>query len=145
MYDFESLENLKRLSKSLRATIEVLPETDELRALSVREILLRLGGEAWTVPCFDEFRDAELVSRVVHLHLILDACICFEEAPDFETWRRDLGHPPGALSERLFEQLQKVVPPVREIVGTEARAIDERAIEFNTDLAQALRACLDDV
>lgn len=37
MSGYGSLEKLKRLSQSLSATLEILPETEKLRALSVRE------------------------------------------------------------------------------------------------------------
>ncbi len=140
---YPEIEDLERLAARLDGTFDVEPASDELRALSVCVIRMRVGRDEWRVACFDEFGDADRPSRVVRLHLVLDACVCFEEAEDFDTWRRDLGLPDEPPVREMHAGLARVVPSLRERLGTDAKPIDERAIEFGTDLARALRACLD--
>jgi hypothetical protein len=142
--DLAPLEALIELSKRVGGTLEVLPVTTTLREISYREI--RIGdadGESHLVPCFDEYRDAEIGSRVVLLHLLLDACVCFEEASDYATWRADLGLHAEDRSRELRGRLTEVVPNVRAIMGSEARPIDSHSLEFGTGLAKALRASRD--
>lgn len=143
MSKYPTLEALKALVTRLALEFYVEPASAQHQPHSIRVLRIKHAAEQWAVPCFDEFGDAEIESHVVRLHLVLDACECFEEAPDFETWRRDLGFPDEPVCREIHAQLATVVPAVRSLLGSEAAPIDSRAIEFNTDLAQALRACVD--
>jgi len=140
---YPTVDALKTLVERLELDFHVEPATPEHKERSVRVIQLRCQSDEWRVPCFDEYDDARIESRVVRLHLVLDACDCFEEAPNFDTWRRDLGLPDDVVCREMYAQLKNVVPAIRSLVGTKAAPIDPRTIEFNTDLAAALRACVD--
>ena len=138
-----TLDALKALSAELDFTFVVEPASPAHREISVRVIRVLHGEGEWRVPCFDEYGDADHPSRVVLLHLILDACEFFEEAPDFETWRLDMGLKDDPISREMHDDLAAIVPEIRAVVGPDAAAIRPYAIEFNTELAKALRACTD--
>lgn len=140
MIDLARLDALVALSRSLEATLEVEPETPALREISYREIRVSREGQRFLVPCFDEFRDVELGTPVILLHLVLDACICFEEADDYGAWLADLGLRDDERARSIYSQLASVVPAVRALVGPDAQPINSHDLEFNTGLAKALRA-----
>lgn len=127
--------------RSLR--LEVLPENADLARHDLREIRLHVGDESVVLPVFDEFRDSDLPSQVVRLHLLLDACECFEEAADASTWRSDLGLPKEPIVEAAYRRLAIGVPQVRAWIGRDVRAINAHDIEFGTTLATRLRSTLD--
>ncbi|MGK0224160.1 MAG: hypothetical protein ACI9ON_003409 [Limisphaerales bacterium] len=43
------------------------------------------------------------------------------------------------LFQSLYQQLSNTIPKIRDIIGAEVTAIDYHHIEFNTDIAKALR------
>ena len=139
----DKIEALEQFLAVSPLQFEISDETDALRAHSIREITVVDPSARVTIPVFDEFRDVEIPSRVVRLHLVLDACECFEEAGDFDGWRADVGFHDAAIIRAVYAQLTRAVPAVRALVGRELEPISSHAIEFNTTLAVRLRACRD--
>ena len=121
--------------------LEVIAATTELSRIDYREIELTNGAVNITIPVFDEYKDCELNNPVVWYHLILEAMEYFEEAKSPEDWFSDIGIREDELSYNIYHRLMKIVPIVRNITGSTAKAISDYDIQFNTHIAKALRAC----
>jgi hypothetical protein len=63
----------------------------------------------------------------------------FEEASDYDTWRKNEGYQDTPLYQPLYQQLSNTIPKIRDIIGSQVTAIDYHHSEFNTDIAKALR------
>jgi hypothetical protein len=81
----------------------------------------------------------EIQNPILWLHLILDTCQSFEEANNYDTWRKNEGYQDTSLYQSLYQQLSNTIPKIRDIIGAEVIAVDYHHIEFNTDIAKALR------
>lgn len=88
----------------------------------------------------DEYGDSEgHPAQPLLLHLVLAECEGWEEADDFPAWAVDAEldpADPGALG--VFEDLARVVPEIRRIVG-DVRAISSWEVQMNSGAARALR------
>lgn len=92
-------------------------------------------------PIMDEFSDIEKGSPVVLLNFILQECLFFEDAGNFKEWCEDIGlQKDKPVSAAIYEELKIKVPEIRSTLGHEIKPINYYDIEFNTGVAQALRA-----
>ncbi|MCM8542464.1 MAG: hypothetical protein NE328_19495 [Lentisphaeraceae bacterium] len=92
-------------------------------------------------PIMDEFSDIEKGNPVVLLNFILQECLFFEDAGNFEEWCEDIGlqkDKPASMA--IYEELKIIIPEIRSLLGHEIKPINYYDIEFNTGIAKALRA-----
>jgi hypothetical protein len=118
----------------------VLDSKPQILALSIRDLELTAGTEKLVVPVYDEFRDALIENSALRLHLILQTCEYYEESADYNAWLLDIGIHHCAAAAEVYARIENLVPKLRSILGHEIRAVPDWDIEFNTDVAQALRA-----
>lgn len=139
MSNLKTIQSLANCYKANNLTLCVLQEKPQLKEQSLREIQLKTNNTTLTITVFDEYKDTEIQNPILWLHLILDACQSFEEANDYDTWRKNEGYKDTPLYQSLYQQLSNTIPKIRDIIGAEVTAIDYHHIEFNTDIAKALR------
>jgi len=133
---------LAKCYKNKHLILSVEKEIKHLTEESLREITVNnLEGiqSAVKLIVFDEYRDADIDNPILWLHLVVEACEWFEEADDYLIWRQDLGFKDNDFFLELYERLKNNVPEIRKLIGYDVKAIDHYHIEFNTDVAQALR------
>ena len=142
------MDNKNRISalaecyKNKHLILSVEKETKHLADESLREIAVNnLEGiqSAVKLIVFDEYRDADIHNPILWLHLVAEACEWFEEADDYLIWRQDLGFKDNDFFLELYQRLKNDVPQIRKLIGCDVKAVDHYHIEFNTDVAQALR------
>lgn len=145
-----NMSNLERIAEMVKCyknndlILSVLDERSELSDESLREIQLcvdrKPGNKCLTVIVFDEYKDAEIQNPILWLHMILDTCQGFEEAKDYQEWRKNEGYKDTAFFQLLYQQYSVVIPKIRDIVGQKVKAIDSYHIEFRTDIVETLRS-----
>ncbi|MFT4816979.1 MAG: hypothetical protein ACI80L_001359 [Pseudohongiellaceae bacterium] len=139
MSNLKTIRSIANCYKANNLCLSVLPEKPELADQSLRDIQLKNNDTTLTITVFDEYKDTEIQNPILWLHLILDTCQSFEEASDYDTWRKNEGYQDTPLYQSLYQQLSNTIPKIRDIIGSEVTAIDYHHIEFNTDIAKALR------
>jgi hypothetical protein len=118
----------------------LLAKRAPLANISYREIELTYLGTSITMPVFDEFSDFELDSPIVYLHLVLEACEYFEDTASYTAWRKDIGIEDNPVSEKIYQQLNISAPQLRKRLLNAPQAISDYDMQFNTYIAQQLRA-----
>ena len=142
MDDKNRISALAECYKNKHLILGVEKETKHLAEESLREITVNNLDDiqsAVKLVVFDEYRDADINNPILWLHLVVEACEWFEEADDYLTWRQDLGFKDNDFFQELYQRLKIDVPKTREFIGYDVNAVDHHHIEFNTDVAQALR------
>ena len=128
--------------KNKKLILSIEKETNALSEESLRMITIQNNTDcnsAVSIVVSDEYRDTEINNPILWLHLVVEACEWFEEAGDYLTWRQDLGFKDNVFFKELYATLKIDVPKIRGLIGYKVKAIDHHHIEFNTDVAQALR------
>jgi len=141
--DKNRISALAECYKNKHLILGVEKETIHLAEESLREITVNNLDDiqsAVKLVVFDEYRDADINNPILWLHLVVEACEWFEEADDYITWRHDLGFKDNDFFQELYQRLKISVPKTRKIIGYDVNAVDHHHIEFNTDVAQALRS-----
>lgn len=139
MSDLKTIETIASCYRDNNLCLSVLEEKPELAKQSLREIQLQANGITLNITVFDEYKDAEIQNPVLWLYQILDTCQAFEEASDYNVWRKDEGYKDTPFYQSLYQQYSDTVPRIRDIIGVNVKAIDHYHIEFNTNIAKALR------
>jgi|GEM_PF-2844249 hypothetical protein len=139
MSEIEIIEAIARCYKDNNISLFILDITPELSQESLREIKLSVDNISTSIIVFDEFNDVEIQNPILWLHLIIDACEGFEEAKDYHEWRLNEGFHDTAFFQSLYQQYTLLVPEIRKIIGHAVKAVDSHHIEFNTNIAIALR------
>ena len=137
------IEGLAECYTSNKLVLTICDEDEKLREASLKNIRLCQKNaetpESIIVTVFDEYDDTTIQNPVLWLHLIVDTCQGFEEAANYDEWRLNEGYKDTAFFESLYSSYADIIPRIRNIIGKDVRALDSHHIEFNTDLAQALR------
>ncbi len=142
VHDKNRIMALADCYKNKNLILSVEKETNPLSEESLRVISIQNSTDSNNVVAIvvsDEYRDADINNPILWLHLVVEACEWYEEANDYLTWRQDFGFKDNAFFQDLYTSLKVVVPKTRELIGYDVKAVDHHHIEFNTDVAQALR------
>jgi len=139
MSDKETIKQIANCYTNKKLSLSVLEEKPALAEESLREIQIQTGNTTLTIIIFDEYKDLDIQNPVLWLNFIIDTCQSFEEEKDFHEWRKNEGYKDTDFYQSLYQTYSELIPKIREIIGTEVRAIDYQHIEFNTDIAKALR------
>ena len=95
---------------------------------------------AVSIAVDDEYGDATEDNQAILLQLVLAACECYEEADDVLEWAREAGMDVSKdWVRQLYDQLRDVVPRIREVVGSDVRAISSWDFTLNAGAARTLR------
>ena len=97
-------------------------------------------GVGLSIAFCDEYKEATEQNQALLLHFVLDTCECYEETEDFLEWAKEaeLDSTVGWVLE-LYRELGEKVPQIREVVGTEVRALSSWDFSLNAGAAQYLR------
>lgn len=142
VHDKNRIMTLANCYKNKNLILSVEKEIKKLAEESLRMITIQNNTDsnsAVAIVVSDEYRDVEINNPILWLHLVVEACEWFEEASDYLTWRQDLGFKDNAFFQDLYTSLKISVPKIRELIGHDVKAVEHHHIEFNTDVAQALR------
>jgi len=117
------------------------PEEHGLQARSWCRVHLTGPGDlALSIAVDDEYGDANEDNQALLLHLVLAACECYEEADDVLGWAVEAEMDASKdWVRQLYDQLGDVVPTIREVVGSEVKAISSWDFTLNADAARVLR------
>jgi hypothetical protein len=98
------------------------------------------GDLTVSIAVDDEYGDATEDNQAILLHLVLASCECYEEGEDLLEWAREAGMDVSKEWVReLYDQLRDVVPRIREVVGSDVRAISSWDFNLNAGAARTLR------
>lgn len=140
MSNKETIEKIANCYNDKQLSLTVLAEKSELAQEFLKEIQLKAGDTTLIIIIFDEYNDLNIANPVLWLNLIIDTCQGFEEARGYDEWRENEGYKDNDFYQSLYHEYLAVVPNIRNIIGEQVKAIDYYHIEFNTDIAKALRA-----
>ncbi|MFT7459465.1 MAG: hypothetical protein ACI909_002146 [Planctomycetota bacterium] len=140
MSNKEAIEQIANCYNDKQLSLTVSAERPELAQELMKEIQLEAGDITLIIIIFDEYNDLNIANPVLWLNLVIDTCQGFEEARGYDEWRESEGYKDSDFYQSLYQQYFAVVPKIRNIIGTQVKAIDYYHIEFNTDIAKALRA-----
>ena len=117
------------------------PEEDVMRSRSWCRVHLSGPGDlALSIAVDDEYGDATEDNQALLLHLILATCECYEEADDVLECAVEAGMDASEdWARQLYDELADVVPKIREVVGSEVKAISPWDFTLNASAAQTLR------
>ena len=141
MSENSPVEKLIAYLKSSEIVLDVMPLNEDLRAIDYAEVQIQIKERSFIIPVFDEYRDVQRDNPVLWFHLILEACEYFEEADSFATWRFDIGLKDDEMVADIYQRLKQTVPLLREQICQSPKAVSDYDIQFNTGIAQDLRAC----
>lgn len=137
----QTIEILIQTIKDLKISISKSPELLDDDGHFYQRVQFTCNGSSIHFPFMDEYDDIIQENPVVLLNFIVQECEFFEEASGYEVWCEDIGVNKDKKSSRdLYEELEVKVPQIRKLIGSEIKALNHYDIEFNTGLAQALRA-----
>lgn len=139
--EYEKIDSLAKVVAQFNISIEAADDNEAIGDSFYQRVLVTISGQQFTVPIMDEFSDIENGNPVVLLHFVLSECEMYEEAEDIVQWAEDVGLKLADSSTHIiFRELYDVVPRLRALIGSNAKAISSYEIEFNTGVAKALRA-----
>jgi len=105
---------------------------------------ITVGMQATTlnfvIPLMDEFSDFDKNKPTLALHLVLMACIEFEEAEDYLVWAKEQGL--KAEDERCrtaWFHLRDEVPRIRNLIGENVEPISSFDYQLGAGATQFLR------
>ncbi|NKB36017.1 MAG: hypothetical protein GKR93_02455 [Gammaproteobacteria bacterium] len=143
MSEHKVIKELAECLKANKLVLSINERNSHMREYSLQNIQLSQnkadGSKAIVVPVFDEYDDTRIQNPVLWLHLIVDTCEGFEQAANYDEWRSNEGYKDSDFFSSLYADYTDLIPKIRTIIGSDIRAIDSHHIEFNTDIAQALR------
>lgn len=135
----KEVEALRACITEHQLEFEVLTAQAPLSDIFWREIIIQNSSMRIRMPVEDQHHDAER-GPVAQLHLILATCECFEEeSVSLAQWCREAEVPNNEHGAALFAQLAQLVPQLRTMIGHQYQAISLYDMEFNTNIAQAMR------
>jgi len=132
---------LLRVIEERGLQLSIDPEQGVVPASSWCRVLLAGPDDlALGIEVDDEYGDATDENPALLLHLVLATCECYEEAEDVLEWavEAELDASEGWVRE-LFQRLGAVVPKIRDLVGSEVKAIPAWDFTLNSGAARALR------
>lgn len=142
---YPEIDTLYKIIESRGLVLTVLPKTEELKAISFREIEFKSRTLTCIIPVDDEYEDAKDPNPAILLQLILHACYEHEDHDDITTWSTAYGL---ALSHSLtlsfYKTLGEVVPRIRDLIGTDLEGISAYDWQLNAGAAQTLRGLTDE-
>ncbi len=118
----------------------VLPTNPKMDSIYFREIEFNSDDYSAVIPVDDEYEDAEKGNQALILQLIIYAVEEYEDCEDFLVWSMAFGlnsNNPFILD--IYRDLGKVIPKIRDIIGTDVNDISDYDWELNAGAAQALR------
>lgn len=139
MSDLEIIETLAKCIRDKTFSLSVLPTNKHLSEYSLNEIQIAHQNENIVMTVYDEYHDTKIDNAVLWLNIILDTCIAYEEAKDYNTWLSNEGYPDNSFFRSLYQQYENIIPQVRAIIGFDLEVISYSHFELNTDTAKALR------
>lgn len=138
--DYPVVENLAKAVKKYNIRFSVKAKSEPLSKIFYRRITMICSGKKFSIPVDDEYEDVKHGNPVVLLHLVLQECEFYEDAEDYLVWCKDVGLKAADVTVRsIYFELREIVPQIRALLGN-LKAVPGYDIEFNTDVAQALRA-----
>ena len=144
MTEFDAIEDLAKCYGDNCLQLSPIDDENLPHEYSLKAIRFAQNQENCTepviLPVFDEFDDTAINNPVLWLHLLIDTCEGFEESQDYTEWRLNEGYPDTSFFKSLYASYKEKVPKLRKIIGTDIKAINAHHLEFNTNVAQALRA-----
>ena len=143
MTEYSTIDDLADCYTGNKLSLDIMESDPSLDSESLKNIQLSYINadslESLGVIVFDEYEDTNIQNPVLWLHLIVDTCEGFEEAVDYREWRANEGYKDTPFYQSLYATYAEVIPKIRKVIGREVKAVDAHHIEFNTDVAKALR------
>lgn len=140
---YDVVENLVNVVRDLKLSIERSPLQIENEGHFYQRVRVSTDREYIDFPIMDEFSDIDRKNPVVLLNSIVQECQFFNEAKNFQEWCKDIGLPQNLdSSKEIYEEIKKKAPQISSIVGPHVKPVNYYDIEFNTGIAQALRAAV---
>ena len=139
--EYKKIDCLIQAIEELEIFIEAAGNDEAIGESFYKRLSVTVMGQQFTVPVMDEFADIEEGNPVVLLHFVLSECEMYEEAEDIIHWAQDVGLKlADSCTHIIYRELYDVVPRLRELIGSNLKAISAYEIEFNTGVAKSLRA-----
>jgi hypothetical protein len=139
---YPEIEALEKTLKDHDLLLRVEPEPEDSQSSERRRVRLTRGqGDLdLSILVDDESGDATDEHQLLLLHLVLAECEGYEEASDILVWAAESELDASESWVRgLFSELGEVVPRIREVVGTDVKALASWDFTMNTGPARDLR------
>lgn len=141
---YPKVDALEKAIADLGLRLAVEPHGSGPRLGAYRRVRIEWSGSmpagGLVVPVHDEYDDASDANPPLLLHLVLAECEAYEVAGDFAEWaveaevdRADAG------ARELYDRLGRVIPAIRELVGTGVDAIPVWDFTMGAGAARELR------
>ena len=137
---YPQIAELYSIIENNKIELSALPKTKKLSDIYFREIEFTSKNFSAIIPLDDEYDDAETGNPALILQLIIYAVEEYEECEDFLVWSTAFGlDASDPFIFELYRDLGKVIPKIREILGTDINDISDYDWELNAGAAEALR------
>lgn len=131
------------VDRGLRLSVEPdcgAPGLGSYRRIRLEQVADSADALPLIVPVDDEFDDASDANQPLLLHLVLAECEAFAAADGFAEWASESELDVSDDTVRaLYDEVARVVPLVREVIGPQLKAIPVWDFTLNAGAARALR------
>ena len=131
--------NLKKTVEDHKLVFNQL-STFHVPGISFITVGMQTAHLNFVVPLMDEFSDFDKNKPTLALHLVLMACVEFEEAEDYLVWAKEQGL--KAEDERCrtaWFHLRDEVPRIRQFIGENVEPISSFDYQLSAGATQILR------
>lgn len=139
-HKYPQIAALYSIIEDKKIKLTALPTNPKMDSIYFREIEFNSDNYSAVIPVDDEYGDAEKGNQALMLQLIIYAIEEYEGCEDFLVWSIAFGlnsNNPFILD--IYRDLGKIIPKIRDIIGTDVNDISDYHWELNAGAAQALR------